>query len=59
LVGVAVNVTLAPGQIVLSASLDAILTLAGKDGLTVKLFEAVVEPQLPPEVVNVKVTVPE
>jgi hypothetical protein len=32
---VAVNVTLAPAQIVLSASLDAMLTLAGKFGLTV------------------------
>jgi hypothetical protein len=30
LVGVAVNVTLAPEQMVLSASLDAMLTLAGK-----------------------------
>jgi hypothetical protein len=35
LVGVAVNVTLVPAQIVLSASLDAMLTLAVKLGLTV------------------------
>ena len=35
MVGVAVNVTLAPAQIVLSASLDAILTLTGKFALTV------------------------
>jgi hypothetical protein len=34
-VGVAVNVTLSPAQIVLSASLDSILTLAGKLGFTV------------------------
>ena len=35
LVGVAVNVTLDPSHILLSASLDAILTLAGKFGFTV------------------------
>ena len=37
-VGVAVNVTLAPAQIVLSASLEAILTLAAKFGLTVVMI---------------------
>jgi len=35
LVGVAVNVTLVPAQITLSASLDIMLTLAGRFGLTV------------------------
>jgi hypothetical protein len=58
LVGVAVNVTLAPAHIVLSASFDAMLTLRGKFGFTVSVFVAVVVPQLPPDVVRVKVTVP-
>ena len=46
MVGVAVNVTLVPAQIVLSASLDAMLTLAGKIGFTVVviLFEVAGEP---------------
>jgi hypothetical protein len=35
LVGVAVNVTLSPVQIILFASLDAMLTLAGTFGFTV------------------------
>ena len=35
MVGVAVNVTLVPAHIILSASLEAIVTLAGKFGLTV------------------------
>ena len=35
LVGVAVNVTLAPEHIVLPLALDAMLTLAGKLGFTV------------------------
>ena len=43
MVGVAVNVTLVPAQIVLSASLDTILTLGTKTGLTV-----VVIPELVP-----------
>ena len=41
-VGVAVNVTLVPAQIMLSASLDAMLTLAGRLGLTVMANSAVV-----------------
>ena len=57
-VGVAVNVTLVPAQMVLSASLEAILTLADTYGLTTNVFEAVATPHDPPEVVNVKVTVP-
>jgi hypothetical protein len=59
LVGVAVKVTLAPEHIVLSASFDAMLTLAATFGLTVSVFDAVVVPQFPPDVVSVKVTVPE
>jgi hypothetical protein len=59
LVGVAVNVTLAPEHIVLSASLEAMLTLAATFGLTNNVLDAVVVPQLPPDVVRVKVTVPE
>ena len=59
MVGVAVKVTLAPVQIILSASLDAMLTLAATFGLTVNDFVAVADPQLPPDVVRVKVTVPE
>ena len=59
MVGVAVNVTLVPAQIALSASLEAMLTLAGRDGFTTKVFEAVATPQVPPEEVNVNVTVPE
>ena len=43
MVGVAVNVTLVPAQIVLSASLDTILTLGTKTRLTV-----VVIPELVP-----------
>ncbi len=35
MVGVAVNVTLVPAQIVLSASFEAMLTLTGKFGFTV------------------------
>ena len=35
MVGVAVKITLVPAQIILSASLDAILTLAGRLALTV------------------------
>jgi hypothetical protein len=35
LVGVAVNVTLVPAQIILSESLEAIVTLAGCNGFTV------------------------
>ena len=35
MVGVAVKVTLVPAQIVLSASLETMLTLAGKFGFTV------------------------
>ena len=35
MVGVAVNVTLVPEQIVLSASLEAMLALTGKFGFTV------------------------
>ena len=58
-VGVAVNVTLVPAHIVLSASFDAMLTLAAKFGFTVSVFEAVVVPQFPPDVVKVNVTVPE
>ena len=41
-VGVAVNVTLVPAQIMLSASLDAMLPLAGRLGLTVMANSAVV-----------------
>jgi hypothetical protein len=57
-VGVAVKVTLEAAQIVLSASLEAILTLATTLGFTTKVFEAVATPHDPPEVVKVKVTVP-
>jgi hypothetical protein len=35
LVGVAVKVTLVPAQIILSASLETIVTLAGNNGFTV------------------------
>ena len=44
--GVAVKVTLAPEQMVLSASLDAMLTLAGRLALTVvvMLFEVAGDP---------------
>ena len=52
-VGVAVNVTEVPSQIV--AAEAEILTLAGKLGLTTILLEAVVVPQDPPLVVNVNV----
>ena len=42
MVGVAVNVTLDPIQILLSASLDAILTLTGKLALTVAVTAVLV-----------------
>jgi len=41
-VGVAVNVTLVPAQIVLSASLDAMLTLGVKFGFTVVVIPVLV-----------------
>ena len=46
MVGVAVKVTLAPEQMVLSASLDAMLTLAGRLALTVvvMLFDVAGDP---------------
>ena len=46
MVGVAVNVTLVVAQIVLSASLDAMLTLAGKFAFTVVVmpFDVAGEP---------------
>ena len=58
-VGVAVNVTLVPTQMVLSASFETILTLAVTFGLTTNVFEAVATPQVAPVVVSVNVTVPE
>jgi hypothetical protein len=42
LVGVAVKVTLVPSQIVLSASDDAIVTLAGRFGFTVVVIALLV-----------------
>jgi hypothetical protein len=42
LVGVAVNVTLVPEQIVLSASLEAMITLTGKFGFTVAVTAVLV-----------------
>ena len=42
LVGVAVKVTDVPAQIVLSASLDVMLTLTGRFGFTVVLIELLV-----------------
>ena len=46
MVGVAVNVILVPAQIVLSASLDAMLTLAGRFAFTVVViaFEVAGDP---------------
>ena len=45
MVGVAVNVTLVPAQIVLFVALDTILTPAGRFGLTVTdLLTVVVQP---------------
>ncbi len=46
MVGVAVKVTLVPAQMVLSPSLEAMLTLAGKFGLTVvvMVFDVAGEP---------------
>ncbi len=42
MVGVAVNVTLVPGQMILSASFEAMLTLTGKFGFTVVTIELLV-----------------
>ena len=53
LVGVAVNVTLVPVQMALSASLEEILTDAGRFGLMVT--SAVSEMEKPPAAVTVSV----
>lgn len=56
--GVAVKVTALPSQMVLSASFDEMVTLTGRDGLTVMFLLSLTELHAP-WVVSVRIAVPE